>query len=77
MKREWEPSDGITKIWPIFFWRLCWECKREFRRTHGWDRIVGPYFGGTGNLYFVCSDCAPDRIQAAAVFEEIENPADA
>jgi len=52
-----------TACWPLFMWKDCLACDRDFRRESGWKVKYGeftfnPHFP-LPDVYFVCRDCAP------------------
>lgn len=59
------------KCYPLFFWRFCFVCRREFRREAGWKGRLGLYRGKYG-WYHICSECAPTEKQADDLFEDKE-----
>jgi hypothetical protein len=44
MKRKKRECNGykvsLKKIWPIFSWKWCFICNKEFRRELGWEHIT-------------------------------------
>ncbi len=66
MKRESQVSD----LWPHrswFAWKLCCNCKKEFRREVGWRAFTGPYMFGHGLFRYICGSCAPTRAIASDI----------
>ena len=59
----------IDLIWPIFFWKYCEKCCKDFRREWGWHTITGPYHGNKGVDRYVCFKCAPDVEVAKEILE--------
>lgn len=45
----------IKRIWPIFSWKYCDCCKKEFRREHGW-KCHDAFFGMCKDKYY-CGNC--------------------
>ena len=63
MKRESKADTryrhGVYRTWPLFFWRECNWCGKEFRREWGWHFLAGPWLNGVGRRYPLCRTCAP------------------
>ncbi len=69
--------DVLSWTWPLFVWRTCDACGKDFRREAGWKRddIARQftfYGGGFGSIHrhydYVCGHCAPTRDAAIAHF---------
>lgn len=72
MKRKPTNKMEVFSEFPFFVWHLCANCAQEFRRTKGWRRLVGPYYGGRGHWQYLCSDCAPTKSDAQQMFKAID-----
>lgn len=58
MKREHKPKyASLMSVFPLFHWRLCSKCGKEFRREWGWSAIL------IGDVY-LCRGCMPTREDA-------------
>jgi len=49
---------GVYRTWPIFIWRECDSCGKEFRREWGWHFLTGPWVNGVGHRHYLCRTCA-------------------
>ena len=49
---------GVYRTWPLFYWRECDCCGKEFRREWGWHFLAGPWLNGIGHRYYLCRTCA-------------------
>lgn len=63
----------VRKIFPLFSWYYCCNCVSKFKWMVGWKKTVGPYYGGVGKTQYLCSDCAPTRVDACLFFIHIGN----
>ncbi len=63
----------VYKTYPLFFWKLCDKCRKEFRREWGWHYVSGPYFNGRGHRRYLCHSCADIRGVAAEYASGIHN----
>jgi hypothetical protein len=71
MKRE--KKEVYSQLWshfPLFFWKQCVACNREFRREWGWRFHSGPYHGGAATTRYICSGCASDEQEATGIIQE-------
>jgi len=63
MKREAQferkYKHGVYRTWPLFKWRYCEICGKEFRREWGWNYMGGPFFNNMGQYYYLCKQCCP------------------
>jgi hypothetical protein len=50
---------GVYRTWPLFKWRYCEICGKEFRREWGWNYLGGPFFNNIGQDYYLCKQCCP------------------
>jgi hypothetical protein len=41
-------------------WQQCCKCKKDFRWEKGFSFLAGPFHGGIGKWYYLCSNCAPN-----------------
>jgi hypothetical protein len=71
MKRDVAPKYeyGVNIEFPIFHWKTCCSCKKEFRREKGYSFVAGPFCGGIGRRRYVCTTCCPtiDDVHAYAI----------
>lgn len=69
MKREHKKHyDPLWRCYPLFFWKECCMCGKDFRREWGWRALTGPYCWGQGVVRYLCSSCAPTKEKAAEIF---------
>lgn len=58
----------LYKCFPLFTWKKCCNCNKDFYREWGWRAIAGPYRGGMGRNYYLCKTCAPIKATANKFF---------
>lgn len=67
--REWQAKTTVMfSSYPLFFWKPCCNCNKEFRRERGFRALVGPYHNGAGQWKYVCATCAPTKNVADEIF---------
>lgn len=70
MKREKEIryKHDISTHFPLFFWKECCMCGKEFRREKMWETITGPFQNRIGHIRNLCKECAPTDDRAHEIF---------
>jgi len=72
MKRS-DPYFTAKKIWPWFLWKVCCNCRREFRREPGWMvQIHGRRLGiwGVLNELHYCTQCVSTQKAAISLAQQ-------
>jgi hypothetical protein len=59
MKRDIVPKYqwGVFNEFPLFFWKPCCNCKKEFRREKGYSFLH--FGGGDESKMYICASCCP------------------
>lgn len=63
---------AITTRFPLFFWRECCICHKEFRREKMWETVTEPFFNRVGTTKHLCKKCAPTKDRAHEIFRNRE-----
>ena len=58
----------LYRFFPLFFWRKCDDCKKDFIREWGYRAIVGPFCGGRGRSVYLCKSCRSSIQEAHRYF---------
>ena len=69
MEREHEEIyEDVYTYYPIFSWKQCSKCGKDFIRETMWKKVTGPWIGNKGREYFLCKKCAPTIEEANRFF---------
>lgn len=58
-----EEYDYLYTSYPLFSWKQCSKCKKDFRREKIWRALIG-----MGAERFLCMTCAPTEKEASKFF---------
>lgn len=68
-------SKFVSRIWPVFSWRFCKVCQKEFRREWGWllYKPMGsePYPLMVREICTACRSCCPTIDDFAKTFDRV------
>lgn len=64
-------NNTVQKVWTWFEWNQCQNCKKEFRREHGYSSYVTPPRNSIINTRYLCSNCGSSLENANRMFENM------
>lgn len=68
-----KPNRLVQKVWTWVKWNPCQNCKKEFRREHGYSSYVTPGRNSIIDTKYLCKTCGSSLENANRMFENMRS----